>query len=409
MNHTNFTITQDIVKVARWLVILELIALLISPPLTNLFELTLFGLFIFNPQLRDRFMTAMSQPMVKATLLFYLILLIDTTYSIESWKESLGSFWGWRKIMILPISVALFDETAWKDKLGIIFAKALTFAALLSYVSKFLQFQVHHSYPIGIIIRNHATQGIMFSIAAFCFALLLTFKTETLTKVQKWFYSLSVLILVSNVVYITPGRSGYLALVVLSLTLLLTYMYMQKKFIVPLLVIALIPLILLSSANVKQRVSQGVNEAEQFQTKAEATSMGIRMVLWNNTIKLIKERPLFGYGTGAFEKAYTPKVENEPKWKQDIKHDPHNQYLKIATEQGLVGLAFFLWMIFSFFKQDVDTTHRLLGIGVLLVWCGNSLFSSHFSTFSEGRFIFLWCGVMLANKLFIKNMPAIKT
>ena len=39
-----------------------------------------------------------------------------------------------------------------------------------------------------------------------------------------------------------------------------------------------------------------------------------------------------------------------------------------------------------------------LSVGVLLAWCGTSLFSSHFSTFTEGRFIYLWLGVLLAYK-----------
>jgi hypothetical protein len=37
-----------------------------------------------------------------------------------------------------------------------------------------------------------------------------------------------------------------------------------------------------------------------------------------------------------------------------------------------------------------------LGLSVLAAWCVTSLFSSHFSTFAEGRFIWLWLGVCLA-------------
>jgi hypothetical protein len=133
--------------------------------------------------------------------------------------------------------------------------------------------------------------------------------------------------------------------------------------------------------------------------------MGMRMVLWNNTIELIKARPLLGYGTGGFQKAYQSKIENEPAWKHEITHDPHNQFLKITTEQGLIGLVVFVAMILSAFWQKPSLTYFVLGIGILLEWCGNSLFSSHFSTFSEGRFVFLWCGAMLANGPIEKLTP----
>lgn len=397
MSKTSLFKNLDLLSLARWLLILELIALLFSPPLTNLFELTLFALFISSSILRQRFVLASKQPIVIATLLFYSLILIDTSYSIETWQASLSAFWGWRKIMLLPIAVALFDEEIWKQKLILVFVKVAVVCVSLSYISKIFQFNIHHSYPIGIIIRNHATQGIMFSAAAFAIAMLLISNPKLFTKTQKWIYAACIMLLTSNVIYLTPGRSGYLALIVLALTTAFAYAYQNKKLLIPLMILTILPILLLSSANVKQRVSQAVNEAEFYKSNAEATAMGIRMVLWNNTIELIRERPLFGYGTGGFQKAYKAKVENSPLWKQDITHDPHNQFLKITTEQGFVGLLFFIGMILSFFWQKVQFNYRLLGIGILLVWCGNSQFSSHFSTFSEGRFLYLWGGVMLAS------------
>jgi len=127
--------------------------------------------------------------------------------------------------------------------------------------------------------------------------------------------------------------------------------------------------------------------------------MGIRMVLWQNTLEMIRERPLLGSGTGSFGAAYRQKVAGQSGWRaENLSSDPHNQYLKIAAEHGLVGLAVFLWLIVSAFRQPSASPYRLLGLGVLLAWCATSLFSSHFSTFSEGSFIALWCGAMLARE-----------
>jgi O-antigen ligase len=238
----------------------------------------------------------------------------------------------------------------------------------------------------------------MFSVAAFSASMMLVLEPKSLSQFQKRLLSLSIILLIANIIYITPGRSGYLAFIVLGAMLAFTDMYSNKRFIVPATILIVIPLLLLSSPTVRQRVMQGTNEAIAYNSNAEATSMGMRMVLWNNTIDLIRARPLLGYGTGGFQKAYQSKIEKEPAWKHEITHDPHNQFLKITTEQGLVGLVVFLAMILSAFWQRPSFTYYGLGIGILLVWCGNSLFSSHFSTFSEGRFVFLWCGAMLANK-----------
>ena len=73
-----FNLHKDIqpVFIARYLVIFILVALLFSPPLTNLFELTLFGMFITIAELRKRMLIALKQPLVTATLLFYLLILL---------------------------------------------------------------------------------------------------------------------------------------------------------------------------------------------------------------------------------------------------------------------------------------------------------------------------------------------
>lgn len=387
----------NIVNVARWLIVFLMTALLFSPPIVNLFEITLILMFIGSETLRKRLVLSLSQPIVVATYAFYLMLFLSAIYSIASWSDSLSACWGWRKLLLLPIAVALFDNEDWKYRITFIFIQVTTASALLSFIANFLGL-VLYKYPIGIVIRNHATQGIMFSVAAFIAAILLLLESKRFDQVQKWLLSVSIAILTMNVIYITPGRSGYLALIVLGSTLAFTYSYSKKKYAAPALIILIIPLLLLSSPTVRQRVAQGSSETVAYESKAEATSMGMRMLLWNNTFKLIKERPLFGYGTGGFQKAYKNMVFNKPAWEQVITHDPHNQFLKITAENGVVGLLIFVGVILSAFWQKPSFIFYSLGIGVLLAWCGNSLFSSHFSTFSEGRFIFLWCGIMLAHE-----------
>lgn len=387
----------DIITIARWLLISELVFLLFSTALTNVVELAIFALFISSSTLRQCFMQAIKQPMVIATLGFYLWILIASIYGIETWGESLGSVWGWRKIMLLPLAMSLFNDEIWKNKLLIVFINTVCFFALLSFVCYFFDIHMRNEGLPSIVVRNHATQGIVFSVAAFCIATILISMPTLFTQRQKYSYTFVMIALLLNVLYLTPGRSGYLALIVLTLVTITSYAILHKRIIIPILVFAMLPLTLLSSPTVKERITQGINEMQQYNTADSATSMGIRILLWKNTIELIQERPVFGYGSGAFQKAYTPKVANEAEWTHNIVHDPHNQYLKIITEQGLIGLGAFIIMLLSSLRQTSNIPYRTLGIGILLVWMGNSLFSSHFSTFSEGRFIFLWCGVFLSS------------
>jgi len=89
-------------------------------------------------------------------------------------------------------------------------------------------------------------------------------------------------------------------------------------------------------------------------------------------------------------------VEGQKGWQGQPVGDPHNQYLRILVEYGLVGLILFLLFIFSFFRQGIKGPFYIMGIGVVLAWCATSMFSAHFTTFIEGRFLMIWCGALLS-------------
>ena len=242
----------DIVIIGRWLLILTLVALLFSPPLTTLFEVSLFVIFVFSQELRGRLKLVMTQPIVISVLVFYFAILISATNNLVSWRDGFESFWGWRKILFLPLATALFDEDFWKYRLVSIFVVITTICAALSFLSLCLDLAVY-KYPVGIIIRNHATQGIMFSVAAYSAGILLLLKAREIGQYEKLGALLSIVILITNVVYVTPGRSGYLALIVLTITLAIAYMFINKKLLVPMVILAFISVLLLSSPTVHQR------------------------------------------------------------------------------------------------------------------------------------------------------------
>ncbi|MEE9394921.1 MAG: O-antigen ligase family protein [Planctomycetota bacterium] len=84
---------------------------------------------------------------------------------------------------------------------------------------------------------------------------------------------------------------------------------------------------------------------------ADNTTVRERLDLWANTAAMVKDRPLFGVGAGAFPVAY-------PDWAQAVReHEsgrlglarqperPHNEFLRMAAEGGLFALLVFLGAI----------------------------------------------------------------
>jgi len=91
----------------------------------------------------------------------------------------------------------------------------------------------------------------------------------------------------------------------------------------------------------KFTVIEGVANTQAYlQPGHEQTesSMGQRYTFWEYSIKLIAEKPLLGHGTGSFAKEYERIAHNE----HLITKNPHNEFLMISVQLGLLGLLIYL-------------------------------------------------------------------
>lgn len=383
---------------ARWLLAAVMVAILVSPPLTSLLELLLYALMLGSGDLRARLLRAVRHPLGATALAFWVVVGVGLAYGIAPWEEALATWFSWRRVLLLVFGLALFDDRAWRLRLAWLLIATTTVVAVASYAAVLLDYGFRH-YPAGVILRAPPLQGMLFSVAAFVAILLLRYSVASLRV--RVLLATGAALLVLNAVYVTPGRSGYAVLIVLGLALALDSI--RHRGLTPLArvgwitgALALSLGLLASSPLVRERMKLGVDEIGTYQEGSAVSSMGERVVYMRNALALIADRPLIGHGTGSFPTAYARLVEGRS-GREGLKiHDPHNQYLNIAAQHGLIGLAVFLAILVIAFRTRPPSVYGFLGLSVLAAWCVTSFFSSHFSTFAEGRFIWLWLGVCLA-------------
>lgn len=385
-------------ELARWLLAAVMVAILVSPPLTSLLELLLYGLMLGSGDLRERLLRAVRHPLGATALAFWIVVGVGLAYGIAPWEEALATWFSWRRVLLLVFGLALFDDRLWKLKLAWILIAIATAIAIASYAAVPLDYGFRH-YPAGVILRAPPLQGMLFSVAAFVAMLLLRYSVTSLRV--RVLLATSAALLVLNAVFVTPGRSGYAVLVVLGVALALDWIrhrgltqFERFGWIAGAAALALA--LLASSPLVRERIKLGLDEIGTYQQGSAVSSMGERVVYMRNALTLISDRPLIGHGTGSFPTAYARLVEGRSGREGLRIHDPHNQYLNIAAQHGLIGLAVFLAILVIAFRTRPASVYGYLGLSVLAAWCVTSLFSSHFSTFAEGRFIWLWLGVCLA-------------
>lgn len=390
-------------NLVRSLIMVEIVAMLIFTAVGVGVECLIFILFIISGELRQRFVASFKQPMVLTSMLFYAMITAGLFYGVASREEALDFWSAWRKLLLVPLTVSVFDEPIWKRRMATFFVGFASVAALVSAVSYFLNFQVYYRFSPGIVLDNHAAQGMVFALAVFTSVVLLRFLPPS--GKGFWITVAGLGIITINLIFITPGRSGYLAFLVFVMVAIFVTVPGKRRYIILVIVPIVVGLCLYASPVARERITKGVSEIAALEQSEQLTSMGIRMVMWKNTLGILTDPDfplLAGYGTGGFKEAYRPQVAGQTGWKAEVVDDCHNQYMRIAVEHGAIGLLLFLGFIAACLRQSVSRPFKVLGIGALIAWCATSLFSGHFGTFAEGRLIYVWSGAMLA-------MPALPT
>ncbi len=381
-------------RIARGAAIAAVVAVTFSTALTSLACAVMLLAWLGSGRALSLLAAAVRQPTGAALAAFFAILALGMLHGPVDWGVRLETLWSWRKLAYTLVLLTLFTEERWRR----IFVIAFLIVACAGFAGSYLAWlevlpsKTGHEY--GVIFHNHSTQGMIFALAMLCCYQLAPLVSRRMRLVLLAFGILFGL----NIVFVSPGRSGYLALIVILVLIGGLYFGWRRLPIVAAAGAVLVAGAIAISPVLQERLGTSIWEITEFNPVYGMTSLGFRRVTFENSLELISERPVLGYGTGSFGAVYSEHVAAKfSDWRGDPATDPHNQYLFIAFENGLIGLiAFVAFLVSVFLTRGVSPTYRWIGIGALLIWMLTSLFSSHFKTFPEGHLIGLFLGAMLA-------------
>lgn len=76
-----------------------------------------------------------------------------------------------------------------------------------------------------------------------------------------------------------------------------------------------------------------------------------RRAMWNNTCRMIADYPLLGVGPGGWKRIYPFYDKGAMIRSNSSPKRPHNDYLWIASEHGILGLSIYIWLLISTFRS----------------------------------------------------------
>jgi O-antigen ligase len=152
--------------------------------------------------------------------------------------------------------------------------------------------------------------------------------------------------------FITEGRTGQLVFLVLIAVLLFQF-FSKNRLKAVLAICLLLPTFFAAgyfcSPVFKQRLDTARQEVSRFRENPN-TSVGLRLLFWQNSWEIIREHPLLGVGTGGFNSAYA-RINKEKSPLSIATDNPHNQYVLVATMVGIPGVLALLTIFATMFRQ----------------------------------------------------------
>lgn len=142
-------------------------------------------------------------------------------------------------------------------------------------------------------------------------------------------------------------------------------------FLVMVFLLKNVPMLKTDFNNAKKYSISYISNPKEFIKKSDKNPNGTvtRIIMWKATYDLIKENPL-GYGVGDATHKTNSKLK-EYGHEEMIKHDlnPHNQFLQIGLELGVLPLFIFVFgCVFLLVKAWKSNNHFLLFIVINLIF-----------------------------------------
>ena len=362
-------------------------------------------LWFFSGNYKEKFQQIKNHSLALASILFFLIHFLALI-----WTENLD--WGFeivRKMLpflfVLPafLTISRIENTRYYITAFLI---AIAISESLSYLIWFGIIEPF-KYATGIEnptpLMSHTSYN---PFLAFAFYLVVNklLSGGKMSQLERAVYTFFALTMTFNM-FITGGRAGQVMF--FTAVIFLVFQYFKnsqvKAIIVSLILIFSISVTAYFSSPIfQERVQMVADEISHYNDNSASknSAMGLRITFFINTLELIKKSPILGVGTGDFPDEYE-KVNNIRS--QDVVStvQPHNMYLLVLAQLGILGLASLAWIFYLQFRIALSSSNQFVHhVGVampiffLIIMWSDSYLLGHYT----GNLFILFSSFIYSNR-----------
>lgn len=385
----------------RWAAVVLGFSIPVSVALDSVLALVILLAWLLTIGCRGKAEFIRANPVAWLAIALFFFYLIACTYSIGSQEDMLNSLGKAARLMFIPLLIIVFQDDATRRRAWYGFIGAMLLTLVLSYLlwlGLLPQWGIIRGDAANpVIFKLHITHNLFMAFTAFACTVQARYAA---TPRRRGIWATPALLAAFNVLFMVQGRTGQLVLVVLLVYMGIAWLRWRGVAIALAAIGTLAALAYaLPSSSLHQRAALAYHEFSAAQPDKAATldsSVGQRIEFYRNTLEIVRQRPLLGAGTGGFRQAYAEQVRGSGRL---ATHNPHNEYLMVAAQLGLAGLALLLALFAVQWRaaaQLPSMREQVLARGMVLSIVTASAVSSTLIDHAEGWFYVWMSGLLFA-------------
>jgi O-antigen ligase len=383
-------IQAALTRSGQWAAIALGFSIPISVAIDNILLVIVAACWLAAGEWQEKWRTARNNGVALFALLLYALLLLGTLYGEHEPGEAGRYLVRYVDLLFIPLFAWLLRDSGHRRKALYALAASLGVVLGISYLiaAGMPTPDVLLGTPESpVVFKQHITHGILMAYAAFLFTHLARQESSWAPRLLWIILALAAAI---NVLVLGQGRSGYVALVVLAVYLGYGWLRWRGLAIAFAATATVVTALVFVPGPFQQRFGLTAEGAVKNLARESAKiSNAERLKLLSVTLAVIRDHPLIGVGTGGFSRAYAARVGE--KGETPIRN-PHNEYLLIASQVGIAGLAALLllfalhWRLAPLLATPFECD---LARGLLLMVAIGCLFNSMLLDHTEGL-LYAW-------------------
>jgi O-antigen ligase len=298
-------------------------------------------------------------------------------------SEAFGIWKKYRELALVIIYMGLAVTLPNRQRAVTALAIGLLVAMQVSFMQAAGMLPMKHGNPV---LSSSLTQGALMAWLAFW---LLHYHRKTGLK---GILALLVLVL-ANLFFLVDSSTGVVLVLALGLLFGLQTLRRAKLAVMAGGLLAVVAFAFAVSPMFRTATQEDVKAVqEMLNGKTTFTPTGERLQFYRNSLTLFSQAPVFGHGTGRFHEKYAEHVAGT---KQIVTSNPHNEYLMVGVQSGLVGLGILVALLWALWRAASrwEGMDRWLAQGMVVWLSVGCCFNSFILDSREGMLFALLAGV----------------